>query len=315
MQTTSINPYPGFDSTGDYCETKSNGRVRPEAEEYAEKSRGSINLFNSEKHTHVIQPPPSPRCPTGEARQNYEHSRTGHIGNLLGGKGLPLPPEPQPVARVTAESEEIAESHKGKSMGNLLSNYGKNVPSPRPNPRVKAEAEDTADLSKGGRMGTLLHNSNLGQGTPRNAPRVKPEAEDNAIKGKGAGMSKIMGRYGETPRSSRMAPRVKPEAQSTADLDRGMQMENLFHSYGKQAPEPKQAPKVKDGKEMAEMDKGGRMSRLMHEMDRLVTTPKPPPRVVSSAGRMNVKKNQGTLSNIFAETSKWHIVPKAGVRN
>ncbi|CAL1542982.1 unnamed protein product [Lymnaea stagnalis] len=308
-------PYPGFDETGDFYERQPNARVRPEAEEYAGKSRGCIDLFNSQKHKHVIPPPPSPRCPTGEARQNYENSRTGHIGNLLGGSGQPPPFEPRPFARVTVESEGIAESHKGREINSLLTNYGKNESSPRPNPRVKHEAEETADLSRGGRVNMLLHNSHSIPDTPRNAPRIKPEAQEIAANGMGASMAKIMGKYGETPRSARGVPRVKPEAQEIANLDRGVQMESLFHKYGKQQPQPQLAPKVKDGREIAEMDKGGRMSRLMHEINRLQSDPQPQPRAASSAGRNNIRKNRGTISQIFTESAKWQIVPKPGIRN
>ncbi|XP_012943404.1 uncharacterized protein LOC101847371 [Aplysia californica] len=315
MQKQTGNPYPGFDETGHYYEPRPAPRVRPEAEEIASRNKGSIDLFNSEKHTHVIPPPHSPRCPTGEARQNYEVSRTGHVGNLLGGKGPAPPVAVSPAPRVTVQSEDIAEAHKGGPMNKLLTNYGHNRPSPRPLARVKPEAEETADMSKGGRMNSLMHNPSEMHETPRNAPRVKREAEVTAEYGKGASMSKIMGRYGETPRSTRAVPRVKPEAENTAKLDQGVQMDGLFHKYGNQPQSARPAPKVKNGHEIANLDKGGRMSKLMHEGNKLPSDPKPPPRAASSAGRKNIKKSRGNISNIFAETSKWQIVPTPGVRN
>lgn len=313
MQKINMAPYPGFDEEGEYHGPQRNARVRPEAEEYASRSKGCIDLFVAEKHTHVIAPPPSPRLPSWEARQNYEISKTGRIGNLLGGKGQPPPKEAMPVARLTAESMSIAETHKGQSVNNLLTNYGKNEPLPAPNPRVKYEGGDYADLSRGRRMNFLIHDPISVPETPRNAPRVKAEAEEIAQKGVSGSMVKILGHYGSTPESSRGVPRVKPEAQETAMLDRGIQMDSLFHQYGRQQPTPQPAPKVKDGKEMAEMDRGGRMSRLMHEIEKLPSNPKPTPRAASFAGRRNIKKNRGSVGNIFAESAKWHIVPKAGV--
>ncbi|KAH9488317.1 hypothetical protein Btru_063771 [Bulinus truncatus] len=308
------NPYPGFDESGHYLEPQPVARVRPEAEEYAGKNRGCINLFISDKHKHFIPPPPSPRCPTEEARQNYEHSHKGHIGNLLGGSGLPPPAEAQPVARITAESEIIADTHKGKAMDSIFSNYGKNEPPPRPNPRIRQEGEETCELSRGRRMNLLLHNPNSLPNAPPNAPRIKPEALDNAATGNGTGMASVMGKYGNAPRAERTVPRVKKEAESIAKLDSGIQMQNLFHNYGKQSV-PQPAAKVKDGKEMAQLDRGGRMSRLMHDLDKLTADSKPSPRVNSSAGRHNVKRNRGTISDIILESSKWQIVPKPGVRN
>uniref|UniRef100_A0A0B6ZT72 Uncharacterized protein n=1 Tax=Arion vulgaris TaxID=1028688 RepID=A0A0B6ZT72_9EUPU len=315
MQKISANPYPGFDETGYYCEPQPVARVKPEGEENASRSKGSIDLFVAEKHTHVIAPPPSPRLQTQEAWQNYEISRTGHMGNLLGGKGQPPPKEPLPVARLTPQSMIIAEGHKGQQMNSLFTNYGKREPSPRPVPRVKVEAEDNADNGRGRKMNALLHNPNSIPETPRTAPRIKPEAEEIAEKGLSGNMLKIFGHYGQSQGTSRGVPRVKPEAEVIAKLDRGIQMEGLFHHYGKQKPMPQPQPKVKDGKDMAEMDRGGRMSRLMHEIQKLPSNHKPPLRAVSSAGRRNIKNSRGSISNIFAETSKWQIIPKAGVRN
>ncbi|KAK6962897.1 hypothetical protein BgiMline_033016 [Biomphalaria glabrata] len=311
MQQNNPNPYPGFDDSGNYLEPQPAARIRPEAEEFADKHRGCINLFISEKHKHFIPPPPSPRCPTDEARQNYELSRKGHIGNLLGGSGSAGPMEPRPASRVTVESESIADSQKGKEISYLFANYGKSAPSPRPNPRVRQEAEETVEVSRGGRMNLLLHNPKSLPDAPRQAPRVRPEAQENSDLGHGAGMAKIMGRYGETPRSERSVPRVKKEAESIAKLDSGFQMQNLFHNYGKGSLPPQPAAKVKEGKEMAELDRGGRMSRLMQDLDsRLVTESKSTPR-----GRHNIKRNKATVSEILTESSKWQIVPKPGIRN
>lgn len=316
MLKANVNPYPGFDETGNYYEPRPAPRVRPEAEEYAGKNKGCIDLFNDRKHTHVIQPPSSPRCPSNAAKQNYELSHTGNgVGSLLGGKGPSPAVQPIPAPRVTPAGEGIAENHKGHSMNILMVNYGHQRPSPRPAPRVKVEAEETATKSLGGRMDSLMHDPKSIPGTPRNPPRVKPEAEEISLNGQGANMTKIMGRYGETPRSTRAVARVKREAEQYAELDKGKQMANVFYDYGTPNAVPKPEPKVKDGKLIAGLDQGGRMSRLMHDSDKMRGDPKPPPRASDSAGRRNIKKNRGQISKIFSDTSKWQIVPTPGVRN
>ncbi|CAG5115427.1 unnamed protein product [Candidula unifasciata] len=315
MQKLNLSPYPGFDETGSYIEQHPNTRVRPDGEEYANKSKGCINLFISEKHKHVIPPPPSPRLPSREARNNYEISKTGHIGNLLGGTGQPPPKEPMPVARLTMESMSIAESHKGQQMNTLFTKFGQHGPSARPPSRVKHEAEDSADLGRGGRMNALLHNPNSIPDTPRSVPRVRLDATEIAEKGVAGSMAKVFGQYGTNLGSCVRVPRVKPEAEMMAKLDRGIQVERLFHEYGKQKTITQPAPKVRDGKEMAAMDRGVRMSKLMHEIEKLPSNPRPHSRITSAAGRRNMKNNRGSISNIFAETSKWQIIPKVGVRH
>ena len=306
--TSSVgSPYPGFDKTGNYNEPHAAPRVRPEAEEFAAKHKGSINLFNSDKHTHVIAPPPSPRCQTGEARQNYEAAK-GLVGGLLGGKGPRPAPEARPAPRVNSQSEDIAEAHKGGPMNNLLTNYGNNRASPRPNPRVKQEAEETSEKSKGGRMNNLMHAPSALPSSPRSAPRVKPEAEEIASKGQGAGMSKIMGRYGENTSSARGVPRVKPEAEATAMAGQGGAMNSLFTKYGHLPQSARPEPRVKEGKGIANLDKGVRITKMIHGGG-LPNEPAPPPRAASSAGRRNIKKARGNIGNIFAETSKWQMCP------
>lgn len=91
MDTPDISPYPGFDKTGQYLTPRKAPRVRQEAEEFAARNAGSINLFNKAKETFVPGPMPSPRCITYEAKQNYEKNK-GQLGSLLGGDG----PGPEP---------------------------------------------------------------------------------------------------------------------------------------------------------------------------------------------------------------------------
>lgn len=108
---------------------------------------------------------------------------------------------------------------------------------------------------------------------------------------------------------------MKVEASQNAELDQGKRMQNLFVSYGQQPQSARPAPRVKDGWNNAELDQGGRLSRLMHEGDRLQPDVKPPIRAASASGRRITKKNQqGSISQVFSEASKWQIVPAPGVR-
>lgn len=101
-----------------------------------------------------------------------------------------------------------------------------------------------------------------------------------------------------------------------ASMDRGGRMQNLLNSYGKLPESARPVPRVRDGLEYASLDQGGRMSRLMHEGDTLPGDLKPPPRAPSSSGRRNVRKGKkGTVSQVFAETAKWQIVTKPGIRS
>ena len=92
-------------------------------------------------------------------------------------------------------------------------------------------------------------------------------------------------------------------------------MRSLFAQYGNQPESARPAPRVRDGKEYATMDQGGRLSRLMHEGDKLPGNTKPPPHAASADGRRITNKGkQSSISQVFSETSKWQIVPAAGVR-
>ena len=94
-------------------------------------------------------------------------------------------------------------------------------------------------------------------------------------------------------------------------------MQNLFVSYGRQPRSARPAARVKDeGKDNADLDQGGRLSRLMHDGDKMRADPRPPPRAASASGRRILRKSQqGSISQVFSETTKWHMVPTPGVRS
>ncbi|XP_025079161.1 uncharacterized protein LOC112555145 [Pomacea canaliculata] len=315
MDTPTVSPYPGFDRSGQYLTPRKAPRVKPEAEEYASRNLGTTNIFSSEHYEPIVTPSPSPRCPSYEARDNYQRSR-GQVAGLLGGSGPAVPLESAPAPRVRPEAQSIAENHLGRGMSEILASSSQASEYAQPVPRVKVEAADQAELARGQRMGKLLHNPDGLPATARCQPRVKPEAAEIAHLGAGPQMNKIMNKYGETPRSSRPVPRVKQEAAEMASMDRGGRMQNLLNSYGKLPESARPVPRVRDGLEYASLDQGGRMSRLMHEGDTLPGDLKPPPRAPSSSGRRNVRKGkQGTVSQVFAETAKWQIVTKPGIRS
>ena len=304
-------PYPGFDESGQYYTPRKAPRVRPEAEEYALKNRGSLELFGSGEPRPVVPTPrATSRCQTEEGKQNYEIGRNGRVSSLLKDGVTPRPDDPA-VPRVKPEAEDIANHHKGKSTDNLFKNYGRLPTSARPIPRVKQEASETAEKHSGNTMNSLMHNPRKLPLSARAVPRVKPEAEEIHSK-EGKGMMKSFHEYA-TPLSSRPVPRVKPEAEENAQQDQGGRMSNLLHKYGKAPGSARSEPRVKpEGADMANLDKGGRMSRLMHEGDKARRSPRPPPRATSKSAKLIVKRSQGTMQNILSQSGSMMIVPVAG---
>ncbi|KAL8595945.1 hypothetical protein ACOMHN_018257 [Nucella lapillus] len=318
MDPASPSPYPGFDNSGQYYTPRKAPRVRPEAAEIATKNAGTVNLFNAEKHTHVAAgPPPSPRCPSYEAKENYTKGRKGLVGGLLGGDGPRPAADTAPQPRVKPEAEDIAKHHKGGNMSQLITRDSRRPQSARAAPRVKVEASENAELDRGLRIDGLVHNPKSMPPSPKPMPRVKPEAEQTAEKGAGSQMAKVMFKYGTTPRSTRAVPRVKSEASDNYTLDQGKRMQGLLDRYGRQSQSARPMPRVRDGgHDNANLDQGGRLSRLMHEGDKLPRDSRPPPRAASASGRRILKKNQqGSISQIFGETSKWQMVPTPGIRS
>ena len=108
-------------------------------------------------------------------------------------------------------------------------------------------------------------------------------------------------RYGTTPRSQRPAPRVKPEASDNASRDTNAEMRNVL-DYSKPqrtAPPPPSRPSM--------------LSRLMHDGDKM--HPDPPLNFRGSADARKIRnKQKSQVSKVFAETSKWQMVPTAGTR-
>ncbi|KAJ8310216.1 hypothetical protein KUTeg_012081 [Tegillarca granosa] len=303
MQTKAVAPYPGYDVSGKYTEPAPAPRVRPEAQEYEMKNRGSLELFGSGEPKHrIVTPQPNPRC-SYEGRGNYELGRNGTVSGLLHGQATPRP-DPAPGPRMRPEGQGIASGHSGKSTSVLFKNYGNLPMSARQVPRVKPEAEEVATTHKGGRMDNLLHDPVKIPLSARAVPRIKPEAADIANK-EGKKMGKIIHSYAQGPLSNRTEPRVKPEGEENAELDRGKRMGAMLHEYGHQPLSARPAPRVKsEAMETANLDKGGRMSRLMHEGDRLPSDPRPIPRTTTAAAKSISRAHRGQIGRLFSEQGK-----------
>jgi hypothetical protein len=94
-------------------------RVKPEAQEFADKNRGSLQLFGSGTPRPIAQTPrPEPKCPSSEGMRNYEIGRHGTVSNLLNGSATPRA-DPAPAPRMRPEAMGYAEAHNGKSTSSL----------------------------------------------------------------------------------------------------------------------------------------------------------------------------------------------------
>ena len=100
-------PYPGYDQQGTYTEPLSNGRVRPEAMENAQRHQGSLNLFGPKPYI-IKYPSAKSRCPTEISQNNMEYSRKGTVYNIINGQASHRPDTPA-HKRVRPEASEIAE--------------------------------------------------------------------------------------------------------------------------------------------------------------------------------------------------------------
>ncbi|KAL4219959.1 hypothetical protein ACF0H5_020370 [Mactra antiquata] len=305
-------PYPGYNQGNDDNTPRPGARVKPEAEEYANRGRGSLDLFTSSPK-YVDDPMPEPRCPGYNAKQNYEIGRNGTVNKLLYGQATPHVDDAVP--RVKSEARPIAEGHQGKATSALFNSYGNLPTDEAPHARVKPEASGTAEQHKGGRMNNLMHDPSKMPGSARLVPRVKSEASQNAEMDRGGQMNKTLHSYGSNSSRVEYAPRVKPEASSNAEKGKGY-MGTLMGKYGKLPLDEQPSMKVRgEGGENASLDQGGRMSRLMHEGSRLPADPKPPPRANSKAAKHILKASRGQIGKIFAETGKRQTVPKSGVQS
>ncbi|XP_045201064.1 uncharacterized protein LOC123554782 [Mercenaria mercenaria] len=306
-------PYPGYNPGGEAETPRPNARVKPEAEEFANRGHGSLDLFASTPR-YIPDSAREPRCPGSEARNNYELGRNGTANKLLYGQATPRNDEPA-VPRVKDEARPIAEGHQGKATSALFNSYGR-LPGDTPRAtRVKPEAAETAEQHCGGRMNSLLHDPKKLPNSARSVPRVKVEALANAELDRGGQMNKTIYSYGSNSSRAEHMPRVKPEASDNAEKGRGY-MGTLMGKYGKLPLDEQPAQKVRgEGGENASLDKGGRMSRLMHEGSRLPQDPKPPPRANSKAAKHILRASRGQMAKLFAEQGKHQTVAKAGTRS
>ena len=307
-----VKPYPGYNTHPSVATPRPNARVKPEAEQFAQNGRGSLNLF-TDNPRFVDEPMPTPRCPGNDARNNYELGRHGTVNTLLHGAATPRA-DIDAVPRVKAEAEPIADSHKGRQTAALFNSYGTQPQSARSAPRVKSEAEETAEQHLGGRMNCLLHDPRKLPSSARPEPRVKSEATANAELDRGGQMNKTLHSYGSLSSRPDYAPRVKPEASENAEKGKGV-MGNLMGKYGRLPVSARPAPKVSGaGMESANLDKGGRMNRLMHEGSRLPRDSKPPPRATSKEAKHIIKLNRGQIGDIFAAQGRKQTVSAPGLR-
>jgi len=310
---TDPHPYPGYNPRNIDDTPRPAARVKPEAEQFANRARGSLDLF-SRTPRYIDEPHQEPRCPSNSARQNYEMGRNGTVNNLLHGQATPRA-DYDPAPRVKNEAAPIAEAHQGKATSALFTSYG-HLPKDDPGvARVKPEAEMTATQHKGGRMNCLLHDPKKLPNSARPVPRVKTEAANTAEIGKGGQMNKTLHSYGSLSSRPTYAPRVKPEAAENAEKGKGY-MGTLMTKYGTLPKDNQPVPKVRgEGGENANLDKGGRISRLMYEGSRLPQDPKPPPRANSKSAKMILKASRGQMSKIFADQGKHQTVSRPGVRS
>ncbi|XP_060579295.1 uncharacterized protein LOC132736213 [Ruditapes philippinarum] len=313
MSDLNPRPYPGYNPRGEDDSPRPNARVKPEAEEFANKGRGSLDLFASTPRV-IPTSTREPRCPGGEARQNYEVGRHGTVNKLLYGQATPRNDE-LAVPRVKDEARPIAEGHQGKATSQLFNSYGRfQRDTPRAS-RVKPEAETTAEQHQGGRMNNLLHDPKKLPSSARAAPRVKVEASANADLGRGGQMNKTIHSYGSNSSRVEYHARVKPEASENAEKGKGY-MGTLMGKYGKLPLDDQPTQKVRgEGGDNASLDQGGRMSRLMHEGSRLPQDPRPIPRANSKAAKHILRASRGQIGQLFAEAGKHQTVPKAGIRS
>ncbi|XP_041354596.1 uncharacterized protein LOC121372356 [Gigantopelta aegis] len=279
-------------------------RVKPEGEQYYIRGQGVIKgwAFGQRIDDAYTSPRPNVRCPSADAKTNYQMGWYGMISPMLNGTATPrISSAP---CRVKPEGEKNAGLAKGRRMKIIVNEYAQRGPTPR-NPRVKPEAEETAEVHKGGRMRTLIHKQGVIPELSKAVPRIKPEAEDIAHVSKGKRMYNIVHKYQQSHVSPRPAPRVKPEATDVAEVSKGKRMARLIHKYGILPTSSRPAPRVRpEAEDNASLDRGGRMSRLMHDMHTLPDTPRPVPRVRSSEAAQIALHHQGQVGKILRQTGR-----------
>ena len=278
-------------------------RVKPEGEAYYIRGRGVLKGWAFGQKTEVYTSPrPNVRCPSDDAKTNYQIGWNGTISHILNGTATPrISSAP---CRVKPEGEENASLAKGRRMKTIVNEYAQHGPTPR-NPRVKPEAAETAEVHKGGRMQTLLQKHDIVPELNKAVPRVKPEGEDIADVSRGKRMYNIVHKYQKNQASPRPVPKVKPEAEEIAEVSKGKRMARLIHKYGIMPLSARPAPRVRpEAEENASLDRGGRMSRLMHEMHTLPETPPPVPRVRSSDAAQIARYHRGQVGKILRHSGR-----------
>lgn len=305
-------PYPGYDQHSTYNEPLPNGRIRPEAEENAQRHQGSLNLFGPKPYT-IKSPRVKSRCPSEISRNNMEYSRKGTVCNIINGQASHRPDTPA-HQRIRPEASEIAENHKGKSMASIFQNQHEFLGKKS---RISSE-EDSKDAFQ---SLTLLHHSADNPASYRPAPRVKPEAHVNAQGAKGRQMAAVLGVKNEDEICS---PVVKPSEGSSyiwgrESVDAGgnsSQMKQLLCRNNTNLPLPAPPPRVtNEGQQMSKLDQGGRMNKLIHNLNSIPSSCRPPSR---NGGSLTAKqiaiRNRGTVGNLLANIGSKQILETPGLK-
>ncbi|GAB1601025.1 uncharacterized protein LOC115216727, partial [Argonauta hians] len=301
-------PYPGFEPDPNQGRPVSHMRVRPEAEEYATKHKGSLNLFESSYFSGSSGSSVKLRCPSRASRENLVYGQQGSVSKIIHCEATPRP-DTHNQSRIRPEAEAIAESQKGHDMASLL------VPS------HNGEREKVKNYESNWKISKLLHHSSTEPASYRPAPRVKPEAEGTAQAAKGATMAAILG----SSKQSKPVPTVyhiKNKTNSSylweramGNINKGGQMwKVLSSSY----PEVNTGPgtRVKrEGQRMSQLDRGGRMNKLIYDTSALPTPIQPAPRCgISKVAKKIIHQNRGTVGSVLKNLASHQIILQPGVR-
>ncbi|XP_033761003.1 uncharacterized protein LOC117342844 [Pecten maximus] len=240
---------------------KPHPRVKPEAEEYANRNRGGMDKwFDYSQNTSYESPRPMERLRSDDARRNATTNK-GCMGELLGGYADPPAERKVHPRGVTGDAAETAQNNKGGAMKNLIANYGNLSVESKPAPKVKGDyAEEYAERNHNGKMETLINH--YGTLTPEQppAPKVSYGGEEVAEKYKGAGMGPLLRQeeeaYYQEPKVSRLhqasegpgwdenppAYRTRPEAEGIAEKNSETYSDKLMR--GEVMPPTVRTPKL-----------------------------------------------------------------------
>ena len=173
-------------------------RVKPEAEEYANRNRGAMDRwFDYSQNENYNSPRPGERLRSEEARRVAEVNK-GVMGECMGGYADPPMQRTLHPRAVSSEASEMAHKAQGGAMRNLIENYGNMGVSPHPEgPKVKGyEAEENAERNKG--MVSKLMNNYADVPTPvYPEPAVYYGGEEVKEKYQGKGMGPMLRMEGQ----------------------------------------------------------------------------------------------------------------------